>query len=91
MDASLLQTLRTPFESIVEVDHIAAAFNSERMLRERKFIVKLACGHSVYTRARNKTICPRCTEMMRRSIESGKEDYDSFRKGLVQDRMILAR
>lgn len=88
MDAALLRTIKPDPERIVEIDHMAAIFNSARMLRDRKFIVILGCGHKVYTRAQNRTVCPRCTEMLRRSIEDGQEDYDSFRKGLTQDRMV---
>lgn len=78
----------TPSERVVRVDHLAAAFNAERMLKDGKFLVDLACGHKAYTSALNKTRCPRCTEMLRRSIADGLEDYESYRKGLTQDHMI---
>lgn len=69
----------TPSERIVSRDHLATAFNFEKMIREGKFIVDLACGHKTYTRNLNKATCPRCTEMLRRSIRDGIEDWESFR------------
>lgn len=77
----------TPSERIIRRDHLTAAFNAERMIRERKFIVDLACGHKTYTRNLNKAVCPRCTEMLKRSIENGREDWESFRKGIKRDTM----
>lgn len=71
--------IKTPSERIIARDHLAAAFNSKRMIRERKFIVDLECGHKMYTRNLNKAVCPRCTEMLKRSIEDGSEDWDGFR------------
>ena len=79
---------KTPPEKIVRHDVIANAFNSERVLRERKFIVDLECGHKAFTGSIHKARCPRCTEMLRRSIADGSEDWDSFRKGLIRDQMI---
>jgi hypothetical protein len=70
---------KTPSERIVARDHLATAFNADKMLRDRKFIVDLACGHKIYTRNLNKATCPRCTEMLRRSIETGREDWETFR------------
>lgn len=78
----------TPPEEIVRYDVIAAAFNAERMLRDRKFLVDLACGHKCYTQRLNRTRCPRCTEMLRRSIADGSEDYEGYRAGRVRDEMI---
>lgn len=78
----------TPFERIVEFDTFLTVFNAEKMLRDRKFVVSLACGHKVYTASVKRVRCPRCTEMLRRSIDSSDEDYDSFRKGLLPDRMV---
>lgn len=78
----------TPSEEIIRTDHLATIFNSEKMLRDGKFLVDLACGHKHYTRAQKKSVCPRCTEMLKRSIKDGKEDYESFRKGLRQDTMV---
>lgn len=77
----------TPPEKIVARNPLITMFNADRMLRTRKFIVDLACGHKIYTPNRNTAVCPRCSEMLRRSIADGKEDYDSFRKGLRGDTM----
>ncbi len=82
-----LSSLKTPLESIVRHDHMATAFNAKRILRERKFIVELACGHTVYTNAIDRCRCPRCCEMLRRSVLDGSEDYESYRSGLVRDNM----
>ena len=79
---------KTPLEVIGEHDVLANAFNKEKCLRDRKFFVDLACGHKAYTGALNKARCPRCTEMLRRSIIDGSEDYESYRKGLIRDQMI---
>lgn len=70
---------KTPSERIVSRDHMTAAFNVEKNLCDGKFVVDLACGHKVYTRNLNRATCPRCTEMLRRSIENGSEDWESFR------------
>lgn len=53
-------------------------------------IVRLACGHSAVTRNTKAMICPRCTEMLRRSIATGEEDYETFRHGNGTDRMEWA-
>lgn len=79
--------LKMDSEKIISRDHLAAAFNAERMIREGKFLVNLECGHKAYTRNLNKAACPRCREMLRRSIETGQEDWESFRKGLKRDTM----
>lgn len=79
--------LAPPSERIVARDALAVAFNLDKNLRDRKFIVDLACGHKAYTRNLNTMVCPRCTEMLRRSIETGREDWDGFRKGFVKDTM----
>lgn len=81
-------TIKTPPERIVEIDALTAVFNAKMMLRDRKFLVHLACGHLTYTRARKSAVCPRCSEMLRRSIADGSEDWESFRQGKVRDRMI---
>lgn len=78
----------TPPEEIVRVDYLAMVFNVERMRRDRKRLVDLACGHKCYTNRIGKTRCPRCTEMLRRSIKDGTEDYESYRAGRVHDEMI---
>jgi hypothetical protein len=80
--------IRTDFEKIVRHDVIASACNKDFVLKERKFFVVLACGHTALTGALNRARCLRCTEMLRRSIADGSEDYDSFRKGLIRDTMI---
>lgn len=77
----------TPSEAIVRRDYLTAAFNSERMIREGKFVVDLACGHKTYTCNLNKAVCPRCTEMLCRSIKDGSEDWESFRYRNGRDTM----
>jgi hypothetical protein len=42
----------------------------------------------VYTRSIHRVRCPRCTEMLRRSLKDGSEDYEAFRKGDKRDQMI---
>lgn len=84
----MMLRIKTPPEKIVKVDELLLIFNAERMLRDRKRVVELACGHLAYTGAVRQFICPRCTEMLRRSIEDGSEDYESYRKGLVRDLMV---
>lgn len=78
----------SPAERIVETDILATAYNREKlgpsMVRR---IVVLACGHRAITRNAKTMVCPRCTEMVRRSIETGEEDWDGFRHGDVVDRM----
>lgn len=80
--------VHTPLEKIVRRDHIATAFNYERMARQRKFLVDLACGHKAYTAAIKRARCPRCTEMLRRSLIDGRENYAAFRDGEVRDGMV---
>jgi len=81
--------IKTPAERIVRIDLLALAFNSERMIRDRKRVVDLACSHVSYTAAVNKVRCPRCAEMLRRSLDgTGSEDYEGFRAGQVIDHMI---
>lgn len=77
----------TPSERIVSRDAFAAIFNVDKMLRDRKFLVDLACGHKAYTRNQNRMVCPRCTEMLRRSIADGGEDWESFRYRQGRDHM----
>ena len=85
---SNMQQPKTPQERIVRRDHLATVFNPERMLKDRKFIVHLACGHAVYTGNLNKATCPRCTEMLRRSIADGSEDWETFRYLQARDTMV---
>jgi hypothetical protein len=63
------------------------AFNKNLALLGQR-VVDLACGHKALTKNRKKMICPRCTEMLRRSLATGKEDYESFRNGIVRDQMV---
>jgi hypothetical protein len=79
---------KTDLERIVGRDALLAAFNLELVLKRRRFFVDLGCGHKALTGALSKVRCPRCMEMLRRSIADGSEDYDVFRKGLIRDRMV---
>lgn len=72
--ATPMRLVKTPPERIVAREHLIAAFNAEKMIRAGKFVVSLACGHLCYTRNQNTAVCPRCSEMLRRSIKDGKED-----------------
>lgn len=74
-------------ENIVRTDMIACAFNRER-LGNRKRIVDLACGHKAITTSIDRCVCLRCREMHRRSVETGEEDWDTYRHGDGQDNMI---
>lgn len=79
------------FERIVETDWVVTAFNRQILIRgglDR--IVRLECGHSKRTSAIVRARCSRCEEMLRRSIDTGEEDYEGFRSGLVSDRMAWA-
>jgi hypothetical protein len=82
------KSIKTPSERIIRRDYLAGVFNGAKMIKDGKFIVELACGHTVYTRALNRTICPRCTEMLRRSIADGTEDWESFRYRNSLDLMV---
>jgi len=84
----LMLSAKTPLEKIISREPLITMANAEKMIRERKFVVQLDCGHLVHTRAANRAICPRCTEMLRRSLIDGSEDYDGFRKGFVRDTMV---
>lgn len=80
----------TPSEKIVDREPMIAMHNAEKFLREGKFVVKLACGHLIYTRNRESAVCLRCSEMLRRSIycSGGEmEDWESFRRGVTRDTM----
>jgi hypothetical protein len=74
-------------EKIVETDMLATAFNRDRGLGAIRRIVILECGHRVVTRNRKSAPCARCDEMLRRSIDTGEEDYDAFRHHGAQDLM----
>lgn len=58
----------------------------------RRYAGKLATAQRAKNKRRvkavGKAICKRCTEMLRRSINDGSEDYASFREGLTRDRMV---
>lgn len=81
--------IETDRERITETDHIATAYN-RKWLGEScvRRIVVLACGHRAVTRNAKSMVCPRCTEMLRRSVESGEEDYESFRHCNLLDTMV---
>lgn len=79
--------ISTPPERIVSTDVFLMAFNSDLLLKQGKRIVDLACGHKATGRALDKMVCPRCTEMMRRSIADGSEDYEGFRHRGGRDMM----
>lgn len=79
----------TASERIVETDYLATAFNRERLGKSMvRRIVVLACGHRAVTRNAGSMVCPRCTEMLRRSVETGDEDYEGYRQGNVRDTMV---
>lgn len=63
------------------------AFNAKRMLNELKHVVELACGYNCYTGAMDRCVCPRCTEMLKRSLLGLGEDYEGFRHGGRRDMM----
>lgn len=79
--------VKTPREAIVRTDFLLMAFNTERFLKEKKRVVDLKCGHKAYTGALEHAVCPRCSEMLRRSINHEGEDYLSFRDGQRRDTM----
>lgn len=81
--------ITTDRERIVETDHIATAFNREKLgASMSRRIVRLDCGHRAITRNAGAMVCPRCTEMLRRSVETGEEDFETFRKGSARDQMV---
>ncbi|MGY3581460.1 hypothetical protein ACVIGB_000470 [Bradyrhizobium sp. USDA 4341] len=80
--------ISTPPEQIVSSEVFVMIFNAEKMIRDGKRLVNLACGHVAYGRALEKMVCPRCREMLRRSIEDGREDYEGFRHGNLPDVMV---
>jgi hypothetical protein len=75
-------------EKIVRTDVLSLVLNQEPFLRTGKRIVDLACGHKTLTGAANRAACPRCREMLVRSLNGGGEDYDGFRHGNSPDRMV---
>jgi hypothetical protein len=86
-DAMIQTTVRTPPERIVRSDHLLTIYNPDVLLKECKRFVDLACGHKAITSAVSKAVCPRCTEMLRRSIKDGSEDWDAFRNHGARDEM----
>lgn len=76
-----------PFEAIERVELLAMANTTPDTLVKVGRPVVLACGHTVLTKARFRVKCPRCWQMMIRSLKDGSEDYDGFRRGLVRDEM----
>jgi hypothetical protein len=80
----------TPPEKIIRTDFILLALNQdmfEKGGRGMDRVVDLECGHKTRTRNWERAHCPRCEEMLRRSIEDGSEDYESYRAGRTRDRM----
>lgn len=83
-----MPTIKSPPERIVETDMILTMYNRTKLgLSYSRRIAVLACGHRVITRNAKTMVCPRCTEMLRRSIADGSEDWDGFRNGNAIDRM----
>jgi hypothetical protein len=80
-------TARPIMERIVCVDLQALTFNSKEFLASGRRLVDLECGHKAFTRALKRAKCHRCSEMLRRSIETGEEDHDAFRNRGAPDRM----
>lgn len=79
----MTKAIHTPSERITGIDILLTAFNPDVVLKQR-----LACGHKAITSALNRTVCPRCTEMLRRSLNGGAEDWDAFRHHGAKDTMI---
>jgi hypothetical protein len=77
-------------EKIVRTDFFLMTFNQDRLGYggDKKRVVDLACGHKTLTAAWSRTACPRCTEMLRRSVDDGSVDYDAFRHHGGRDQMI---
>lgn len=73
------------YERIVETNMLLTAFNRD-VLGKKRF-VDLECGHVAITGNYTRVRCGRCEEMLRRSVETGDEDYEAFRRGEVQDQM----
>jgi hypothetical protein len=87
---ALLRIARTPLEKIERICVGSNAINAEKVIKDRKCIVVLACGHYAYVRAIHRARCPRCQEMFRRSLLDGDEDYISVREGILVDQMEWA-
>ncbi len=80
-------TVRTPPERIVRTDILLNSFNLDEFMKRRRRFVDLECGHKALTSAWERTVCLRCSEMLRRSLADGSEDYEAFRHGDGRDRM----
>lgn len=78
---------KTPREKITGIDIWIAIHNPDFQDPLGKMVVDLACGHKALTKSRTSMVCPRCTEMLRRSLADGSEDYESFRAGRQADNM----
>lgn len=65
--------LSAPVENIITVDWTATALNRER-LKTGERVVILDCGHYAVTKAKRRTACGQCHEM----ILNG-EDYEGWR------------
>jgi hypothetical protein len=87
-DLSMIPLHHMPLERIVGTDFLAMINSQHLSILTHGRVVDLACGHKLLTKLRKQARCPRCHEMLIRSIKDGSEDYDSFRKGLVRDDMI---
>lgn len=81
--------VRTSPEKIVRLELLGNAFNglplSDAKMRR---LVELACGHVAFSAALDRVVCPRCSEMLRRSIEGLGEDWDAFRHHGAKDQMV---
>ncbi len=78
-----MRKFRTPLESIIETDILISSLNADILnLSSGERIVRLACGHSVRTRAHRSAHCPRCQQMF-----SSGEDWDGFRNHGYPDLM----
>lgn len=82
-----LRSIMTPSEPIIETEPMLLLVNFEKFISTGKRVVRLACGHLHLTKNKKSSVCPRCTEMLRRSVKDGSEDHESFRRGSVIDRM----
>ncbi len=78
--------LSTPPERIVRIDYLLLAFNPDVVLKEGKRFADLECGHKAITKNIKTMVCPRCSEMLRRSFD-GTEDWDAYRHHGAQDTM----
>lgn len=80
--------IRTPQEKVVRIDILLMALNKDVVDKGWVFY-DLECGHKAKSKGyKRRMVCIRCTEILRRSIKDGSEDYESFRKGIVQDKMV---